>query len=89
MKEILGAPILGSNNEFVIRFERIENNGYKYNIRIEPNSEGNWKVSVNGKNCQTVKYLHNLQNYIRHNTADNHRGHTLLYVANNQNQIII
>lgn len=89
LKEILGAPILGSNNEFVIRFERIENNGYKYNIRIEPNSEGNWKVSVNGKNCQTVKYLHNLQNYIRHNTADNHRGHTLLYVANNQNQIII
>lgn len=89
LRQVIGEPILGSNNEFVIRFERIENNGYKYNIRIQPDSEDTWKVSVNGGNCQTVKYLHNLQNYIRHNTGDNNHGHILLYVTNNQKQIII
>ena len=65
--------------DYVVRFE----NG-KYVVRVEFDANDSWTVSVNEQECMQVKYLHELQNYIRSKTS----GH-ILFLVDNSNTLVI
>ncbi|MBO8483154.1 MAG: hypothetical protein IAB75_03435 [Bacteroidetes bacterium] len=65
--------------DFVIQF-----NGGDDTVKVELDTTGSWLVSVNEKNQKQVKYLHELQNYIRKNT----NGH-ILFLVDNSNILAI
>ena len=68
-----------SSDDFIVRF-----NCKNYAVRVELDTNGSWLVSVNEKNRKQVKYLHELQNYIRKNT----NGH-ILFLVDNSNTLVI
>lgn len=70
-----------SNDDFVVRFKNEE---YEYIVRVEFDTSGSWVVSVNGENHKQVKYLHELQNYIKNN-ADGH----IIVLIDNSNTLVI
>ena len=68
-----------SSDDFIVRF-----NGKDYIVRVELDANGSWIVSVNEENHKRVKYLHELQNYIK----DNAGGH-IIFLVENSNTLAI
>ena len=66
-------------DDFIVRFEK-----GTYIVRVKLEADDSWTVSVNDKNDKKVKYLHELQNYIRCN-ANKH----ILFLVNNSNALTI
>lgn len=66
-------------DDYIIRFE-----SRTYTVQVRLNTSDSWIVSVNGENDKKVKYLHELQNYIKHNA----NGH-ILFLVDNSNKLSI
>lgn len=66
-------------DDFIVRFEK-----GTYIVRVKLEADDSWTVSVNDKNDKKVKYLHELQNYIRCN-ANKH----ILFLVNDSNALTI
>lgn len=70
-----------SNDDFIVRFK---NGEYEYSVRVELDASGSWMVSVNEENHKQVKYLHELQNYIKYNA-----GEHIIFLVDNSNTLVI
>ena len=70
-----------SNDDFIVRFK---NGEYEYSVRVELDASGSWMVSVNEENHKQVKYLHELQNYIKNNA-----GEHIIFLVDNSNTLVI
>ena len=68
-----------SSDDFIVRF-----NCKDYTVRVGFEANGSWIVSVNGENHKRVKYLHELQNYIKDN-ANKH----IIFLVENSNTLAI
>lgn len=68
-----------SGDDFIVLF-----NGKDYTVRVGPDANGSWIVSVNEENYKRVKYLHELQNYIKNNA-----GEHIIFLVDNSNTLVI